>query len=225
MCEYMSKNALMTVKTASGIKRFQEDKNLGNWFGKLLPVISSMANSQPSQAIEPGMSTEVSTPTENEGEIDESDTEDLENATSVTSEDAAPLKRQGTKRKYVPTPSAKKVAVKSETILQEIKGTVESLKNLSSENSSKEILDFLKEESKRQAEREKSFFQLMSQLLQPQAQPQLLPVQQFQQSSNHPPMYPTYVNNGNYNNNQASSNHDYRFGMTSNIQPNLPLPI
>jgi len=44
----------MKVKTSSGIKRFQEDKDLGTWFGKLLPIISSMDNCQPEQAIEPG---------------------------------------------------------------------------------------------------------------------------------------------------------------------------
>ena len=38
----------------SGIKRFQEDKEWGSWFGKLLPIISSMDNCQPKKAIEPG---------------------------------------------------------------------------------------------------------------------------------------------------------------------------
>ena len=47
----------MKVKTSSGIRRFPEDKELGNWFAKLLPVISSMGNCQPQQAIEPGSSS------------------------------------------------------------------------------------------------------------------------------------------------------------------------
>ena len=39
------RNAIMTVKTASGIKRFQEEKDLGKWFPKLLPVtIVNLAN-------------------------------------------------------------------------------------------------------------------------------------------------------------------------------------
>ena len=37
----------------NAIKRFQEDKKLGSWFGKLLPIISSMDNRQPQQTIEP----------------------------------------------------------------------------------------------------------------------------------------------------------------------------
>ena len=44
----------MKVKTSSGIKRSQEDKELERWFGKLLPVISSLDNFQLQQAIEPG---------------------------------------------------------------------------------------------------------------------------------------------------------------------------
>ena len=44
----------MKVKTSSGLKRSQEDKELGSWFGELLPIISSTDNCQPQQAIEPG---------------------------------------------------------------------------------------------------------------------------------------------------------------------------
>ena len=48
------RDQVMKVKTSSAIKRFQEDKELGSWFGKLLPIISSMDNCQPQQVIEPG---------------------------------------------------------------------------------------------------------------------------------------------------------------------------
>ena len=41
---------------------------------------------------------------------------------------------------------------------------------MTNDNSSKEILDFLKEESKRQAERDTEFLKLMGTLLQPQQQ-------------------------------------------------------
>ena len=39
----------MNVKTASGIKHFKKDKELGSYFGKLLPIISLMDNCQPQQ--------------------------------------------------------------------------------------------------------------------------------------------------------------------------------
>ena len=53
-CINVCRDAVMKVKTSSGIKRSQEDKELGSWFGKLLPVISSLDNCQLQQAIEPG---------------------------------------------------------------------------------------------------------------------------------------------------------------------------
>ena len=46
-------DAVMKVKTPSGIKHFQQDKEIGSCFGKLLPI-SSMDICQHQQAIEPG---------------------------------------------------------------------------------------------------------------------------------------------------------------------------
>ena len=45
---------MMTVKTSSGVKYFQQDKEIGSWFGKLLPILSLTDICQPQQAIEPG---------------------------------------------------------------------------------------------------------------------------------------------------------------------------
>ena len=54
-CINICRDAVVKVKKLSGIKRFQEEKDLGNWFGKLLPIIiRSMDNCQPEQALEPG---------------------------------------------------------------------------------------------------------------------------------------------------------------------------
>ena len=70
-CVTMCRNAVMKVKTSSGIRRFQEDKEFGNWFAKLLPVISSMDNCQPQQAIEPGSSSPEINEADKESNIDE----------------------------------------------------------------------------------------------------------------------------------------------------------
>ena len=47
------KDATMKIKTASGITRFQEDKEYGTCFNKLFNVMKSTANCQPEQSIEP----------------------------------------------------------------------------------------------------------------------------------------------------------------------------
>ena len=53
-CISIYRYAFMKVKTSSGFKLFQEDKELICCFGKLLPIISSINNCQPQQAIETG---------------------------------------------------------------------------------------------------------------------------------------------------------------------------
>ena len=46
----------MTIKTASGIKKFQEEKEFGSWFQKLYELVCTMDNCQPEQSIEPHVS-------------------------------------------------------------------------------------------------------------------------------------------------------------------------
>ena len=46
------KTAALTIKTASGITRFQDQCDLGKWFQKLFALVKSKDSSQPEQAIE-----------------------------------------------------------------------------------------------------------------------------------------------------------------------------
>ena len=86
-CVTLCRNAVMKVKTASGIKRFQEDKELGNWFGKLLSLISSMENCQPQQSIEPGHS-QMDSPAQNDAEVDDEKSDEEENPVTPDSSDS-----------------------------------------------------------------------------------------------------------------------------------------
>ena len=45
--------ASLTIKTTSGIKSFEENKQHGSWFSKSLPLIRSMDSAQIVQSIEP----------------------------------------------------------------------------------------------------------------------------------------------------------------------------
>lgn len=42
----------MKIKITSGVKRFQEEPEFGNWLDKLYPVITSMAICQPGQSVD-----------------------------------------------------------------------------------------------------------------------------------------------------------------------------
>ena len=76
-CIATCKEAMLTMKTASGIKRFQDEKSLGKWFNILLPLVQSRVSCQPEQGVEPSTCTKrksssqldsVDDPQSNEGE-------------------------------------------------------------------------------------------------------------------------------------------------------------
>ena len=52
-CVQECKKAALTIKTATGIKRFQDSKNYGLWFNQLFAVVKTRDSCQPEQALEP----------------------------------------------------------------------------------------------------------------------------------------------------------------------------
>ena len=60
-CISHCKEAALMMKTASGIKRFQDDKGFGKWFNTLLPLAQSRASCQPEQAVETSSCTKKAT--------------------------------------------------------------------------------------------------------------------------------------------------------------------
>ena len=52
-CLSECEKASLTMKTASGIKRFQEDKGYGTWFNCLPPLVQTRVSCQPEQALDP----------------------------------------------------------------------------------------------------------------------------------------------------------------------------
>ena len=52
-CVQACRPAALKTKTTSGTKRFQESKDCGHWFNKLMQYISTMDSCQREQVIEP----------------------------------------------------------------------------------------------------------------------------------------------------------------------------
>ena len=52
----MCKKAAVTRKTATGIKRFQEDQGFGKWLTALFEVVKTRESRQPDLALEPSAS-------------------------------------------------------------------------------------------------------------------------------------------------------------------------
>ena len=56
-CDSECKRAALTLMSASGIQRFQEEKEFGRWLNQLLPLFKSRESCQPEQAVEPSFIT------------------------------------------------------------------------------------------------------------------------------------------------------------------------
>ena len=119
-----------------------------------------MDNCQPEQTIEPGDFTPLN---DTGGEQDKEENDGNSSPTSSCSSQSSGQKRKS----FIPTATNnKKTKVQTESLLTEIKETVTTLKSLASDNTSKEILEFLKEESQRQASRDDAFLKIMGALVQ-----------------------------------------------------------
>ena len=92
-----------------------------------------------------------------------SEEEEASRGSSSRSSDGA----SNAKRKHVPKPeSRKKSRGQTESLLTEMKETMNTLKTLASDTFSKEILEFLKEEIQRQTTRDDAFLKIMGALVQ-----------------------------------------------------------
>ena len=60
-CMSICKQAALTIKISTGIKRFQEERELGEWFNQLFPVVHTRDSYQPEHAVEPPSSEGVDT--------------------------------------------------------------------------------------------------------------------------------------------------------------------
>ncbi|XP_067049665.1 uncharacterized protein [Acropora muricata] len=58
-CVSECKKAALTIKTATGVKRFQDDKNYGVWFDRLFELVKTRDSCRPDLATEPLMNVPV----------------------------------------------------------------------------------------------------------------------------------------------------------------------
>ncbi|XP_057296428.1 uncharacterized protein LOC130625365 [Hydractinia symbiolongicarpus] len=150
------REAALKIKTASGIQRFQEDKNFGTWFNKLFAVVKSMDSCQPEQSLEPNCA-QAGVPSGSE-------------TTPPSSNETDNCPGNNKKRKlFVPIHETTKKAKtwREENITQGLC----DINNALSNDPTEKILDFLKEESDRQQQRDNRFMALLERMV-------TMPVQQ-----------------------------------------------
>ena len=118
-CVSVCREAALKIKTASGIQRFQEEKEYGTWFSKLYPVAKSMDSCQPEQSIEPDAEPETESPTSLYGE---------ETSTAAASSSSTETR----KRKlfvHIHETSKKKLKCREDTLQASLNSIQEALSN------------------------------------------------------------------------------------------------
>ena len=131
------KRAALTVKTATGIKRFIEDKGYGPWFNNLYAIVKTREACRPELAIEPSFAR-VSLP----------DADNVDSSSSSSS---------GVKEKLVIPKSSKK---KKEDPVFEAIGLI---KNVIENDPMKDMVSYLREEAERSRQHEIKMLQMLMQ--------------------------------------------------------------
>ena len=141
------KKAALVMKTASGIKRFQEEKNYGVWFNQLLELVKTRESCQPEQAIEPS-----------------------ERSFDSTSECVAPA--ESTPEFFIPVMKGTKKSPPKEQQFKEMLGL---MKNIAEKDPMSDFLKFMREQEERERKHELAVISLiMNQQTMPPQQQQFL---------------------------------------------------
>lgn len=150
-CVSACKHAALTMKTASGIKRFQENRALGACFNALLSLVKSRDSCQSDQAIEPGSIKQL---------IDTESEELINSEASGDEEKLKDSKRKVEKKVFIPVKKSKNDTKKKiETAVLE---SVVLLKEVANNDTSMEMINFLREEMDKSREHELKLIQMLN---------------------------------------------------------------
>ena len=133
------KKAALTIKTASGIKRFQDDKGYGSWFDQLFSLVKTRDSCQPEQAIEPS-SVQLKAGTTVNPFLEESERED-----------------ESGKNLFVPVKNVSRKRKKEDAQ----KEMLEVMKKALEKDPMKEYIQFAREEAERSRQHEARMMEMM----------------------------------------------------------------
>ena len=161
-CVSTCKKICPTVKTASGITRFIEDKGYGKWFNLLYPLVKTRDSCKPENACEP------SALGRNADCIDYGISQaDDEGEGSSTSSNFTDKSSDPPYKKVAPVKKA--TFQKSKT--DQVDKALELLQATIDNDPAKELLQILKEDMKASREQEMRYFQMMCGLMNPTINP------------------------------------------------------
>lgn len=143
-CISECKKAALTIKTATGVKRFQDEKNYGVWFDRLFELVKTRDSCRPDLATEPLMNVSVT------------DCND-----DVDNEDQDLAKDHPSAQRFVPVKTAPKKRKRRGDNTEILTEAVNLLKTAVENDASKEMLAFLKEDIEKSREHELKLFKLL----------------------------------------------------------------
>ena len=133
-CVSICKQAALTQKTATGIKRFQEEEGLGKWFAALYEVVKTRDSCQPDQALEPSSS-------------EKSFNDDADN------QDAAEL--------FVPVKKIRKRVTAKDKLDTTTTEVLNLVREAVSTDPTRDLLNFMREEMDKSRQHELQLFQML----------------------------------------------------------------
>ena len=133
-CASICKQAALTQKTATGIKRFQEEQGLGKWFAALYEVVKTRDSCQPDQALEPSSS-------------EKSFNDDDDN------HDAAEL--------FVPVKKIRKRVTAKDKLDTTTTEVLNLVREVVSNDPTRDLLNFMREEMDKSRQHELQLFQML----------------------------------------------------------------
>ena len=154
-CVAECKKAALTIKTATGIKLLQKEKNFGEWFTQLYSFVKTRDSCTPEMALEPSCSHSGESPQTVEA------TETGANAYSeeINAHDDNSTSKDGdteVKAQFVPVKRGKK-RLKKDPVVE----AIETMKHVIEKDPTKELLEFFKEENERARQHEMRLMQMM----------------------------------------------------------------
>jgi len=141
-CISERKNAAMTIKTGTGIKRFQDSQGYGKWFLTLFAVVKTRESCQPQQAIEPSPSP---SPCSSLSQVDKATDDDLESTENEM---------------FIPRKKARKAKNKS-PIDAALVETLDLVKEVVKNDPTKDLINLRRQEMDKARDHELKLFHLL----------------------------------------------------------------
>ena len=147
------KKAALIMKTASGIKRFQEDKGYGKWFNCLLPLVQTRASCQPEQAIDPGSVLKKKRKREEESDVSSPSTNNDSSSIDGKNDDESNL--------FVPVKGGKKKPAKMAQMEDSLKDVLGKVAESLNADPTDKLLKYFEQENERARQHEMKLFAML----------------------------------------------------------------